>query len=59
MGNLPAGGTIVLLDVKYIYVRDELSNDDGINQQLIDAVGKMGGNSYSLTNQLVELTRPE
>ncbi|PKI16078.1 flavin reductase family protein [Colwellia sp. 12G3] len=59
IGDLPAGGTIVLLDVQSVYVRDDLYSDDGINQQLVDSVGKMGGDGYSLTTNYVALNRPE
>jgi len=58
VSNLPAGGTLVLLDVKSIYVRDELYSDKGINQERIDSVGKMGGDGYSPTKNYVELNRP-
>jgi flavin reductase (DIM6/NTAB) family NADH-FMN oxidoreductase RutF len=58
LGDLPAGGTIVLLDVKSVYVRDDLYIDGGINQELIDSVGKMGGDGYSLTSKYLELNRP-
>ena len=58
LGDLPAGGTIVLLDVKSVYVRDDLYIDGAINQQLIDSVGKMGGDGYSPTSKYVELNRP-
>jgi flavin reductase (DIM6/NTAB) family NADH-FMN oxidoreductase RutF len=58
LGDLPGGGTIVLLDVKSVYVRDDLYIDGGINQQLIDSVGKMGGDGYSTTSKYVELDRP-
>lgn len=58
IGALPAGGTIVLLDVKSVYVRDDLYSEEGINQELIDSVGKMGGNGYSPTSKYVELNRP-
>ncbi|MFA0698489.1 flavin reductase family protein, partial [Vibrio sp. 10N.222.49.C9] len=43
LSDLPAGGTIVLLDVKSVYVRDDLYVDGVINQKLVDTVGKMGG----------------
>lgn len=59
VGDLPAGGTLVLLDVKSVYVRDDLYSDDGINQTLIDSVGKMGGDGYSPTSNCVALNRPE
>jgi len=58
LGDLPAGGTIVLLDVKSVYVRDDLYNDEGINQKLIDSVGKMGGDGYSPTSTYIALNRP-
>lgn len=58
LGNLPTGGTIVLLDVKSVYVRDDLYNDGSINQELIDSVGKMGGDGFSYTTKYVELKRP-
>ena len=58
VGDLPAGGTIVLLDVKSVYVRDDLYTDEGINQALIDSVGKMGGDGYSPTSHYVTLNRP-
>lgn len=58
VGDLPASGTLILLDVKSVYVRDDLYSDDGINQALIDSVGKMGGDGYSHTSHCVSLNRP-
>jgi len=58
LGNLPTGGTLVLLDVKFVYVRDDLYSAEGIDQTLIDSVGKMGGDGYSPTSQYVALNRP-
>jgi len=58
IGDLPAGGTVVLLDVKFVYVRDDLYIDGTINQKLLDSVGKMGGNYYSLTSNTIEINRP-
>ncbi|MFT5296797.1 MAG: flavin reductase (DIM6/NTAB) family NADH-FMN oxidoreductase RutF [Colwellia sp.] len=58
LGDLPAGGTLVLLDVKFVYVRDELYTAEGIDQTLIDSVGKMGGDGYSLTSKYIALNRP-
>ena len=58
IGDLPSGGTIVLLDVKSVYVRDDLYNEGNINQELIDSVGKMGGDGFSLTSKYIELKRP-
>ncbi|HCM05893.1 MAG TPA: flavin reductase family protein [Oceanospirillales bacterium] len=58
ISDLPSGGTVVLLDVKSIYVRDDLYINENISQQLVDSVGKMGGDLFSLTSTSVELTRP-
>lgn len=58
LGDLPAGGTIVLLDVKSVYVRDDLYVDGVINQQLVDTVGKMGGNDFNVDANIVECIRP-
>ncbi|TWX55142.1 flavin reductase family protein [Colwellia hornerae] len=58
LGDLPAGGTLVLLDVKFVYVRDDLYSDEGINQVMLDSVGKMGGDGFSLTSAYVALERP-
>ena len=58
LGDLPAGGTVVLLDVKSVYVRDDLYSGEGINQELIDSVGKMGGDGFSPTSTYISLNRP-
>ncbi|MFW2161688.1 flavin reductase family protein [Acinetobacter beijerinckii] len=58
LSTLPSGGTVALLDVKSIYVDDHLWNGQMIDQQLLDSVGKMGGDFYSLTNHLRQLERP-
>jgi flavin reductase (DIM6/NTAB) family NADH-FMN oxidoreductase RutF len=58
LGDLPSGGTVVMLNVLSVYVRDDLYCDGNIQQQLIDSVGKMGGDGYSLTSHLVSLDRP-
>jgi flavin reductase (DIM6/NTAB) family NADH-FMN oxidoreductase RutF len=58
ISDLPTGGTVILLDVKFVYVRDDLYEDGNINQKSIDSVGKMGGNHFSLTSKNIELKRP-
>jgi flavin reductase (DIM6/NTAB) family NADH-FMN oxidoreductase RutF len=59
ISDLPASGTMVLLDVKSIYVKNELYIDDNIDQTLLATVGKMGGSQYCHTTQLTRLERPE
>ena len=59
LSSVPAGGTVVLLDVLSIYVRDDLLNDEGaIKQGMLGSVGKMGGDWYAKTTDLFELKRP-
>lgn len=58
VSDLATGGTVILLDVKFVYVRDDLYNDGNIDQELIDSVGKMGGDYFSFTTNHVELKRP-
>lgn len=58
ISDLATGGTVILLDVKFIYVQDDLYKNENIDQQLVDSVGKMGGNHFSLNSKNVELNRP-
>ncbi len=58
ISDLPTGGSVVLLDVQCIYVRDDLYINDRIDQKLVDSVGKMGGDAFSLTSNTLELKRP-
>lgn len=58
ISDLPTGGSVILLDVKSIYVHDDLFNEGNIQHTLLDSVGKLGGNYFTLTNNQVELTRP-
>lgn len=58
IGDLATGGTIILLDVKFIYIRDDLYSNKLIDQQLVDSVGKMGGDIFTLSNSKIALNRP-
>ena len=58
ISDLPTGGSVVLLDVQCIYVRDDLYINDRVDQKLVDSVGKMGGDAFSLTSNTLELKRP-
>jgi flavin reductase (DIM6/NTAB) family NADH-FMN oxidoreductase RutF len=66
MNGLPAGdapinamgGTVIMLDVTSIYVRDDLYDNGIINQHLVNSVGKMGSDFFSLTSEMLELQRP-
>ena len=58
LSSLPSGGTAVLLDVKSIYVDDQLWDGRVIDQEKLQSVGKMGGDFYSLSTDLSTLARP-
>jgi flavin reductase (DIM6/NTAB) family NADH-FMN oxidoreductase RutF len=58
ISDLPSGGTVILLDVKYVYIRNDLYKNGSIDQQLVDSVGKMGGDIFSLNAKNVMLNRP-
>ena len=58
IGDGAGSGTVVLLDVTSVYVRDDLYSDGIINQAQIDSVGKMGGDGYYIASNYVELERP-
>ena len=57
ISDLPTGGSVILLDVKSIYVHDDLYKNGNIEHTLVNSVGKMGGDYFTLTNEQVELTR--
>lgn len=54
----PSGGTMMLLDVVHIHVADNVLANGVIDPQLLDAVGKMGGNGYAWTRERFDLARP-
>ncbi|MFA0438472.1 flavin reductase [Vibrio sp. 10N.286.49.C2] len=54
----PTGGKVIMLDVKHIYVRDDLYNEGQIDQTLLDSIGKMGGDAFATTSEQINLTRP-
>ncbi|GAB2870282.1 flavin reductase family protein [Pseudoduganella ginsengisoli] len=54
----PSGGTMMLLDVVHIHVADSVLANGVIDPQLLDAVGKMGGNGYANTRERFDLARP-
>lgn len=60
VSNAPTGGTIVLLDVKSIFIQNALYNQEqnNVEHALVESVGKMGGDYFTLTNNKVEIKRP-
>ena len=58
LGDQPTGGTIVMLDVRSVYVRSDLLNAGQIDQERVQTVGKMGGDGYSVNSEYIKLQRP-
>ncbi|BCN92258.1 nitrilotriacetate monooxygenase [Thiomicrorhabdus immobilis] len=58
LSDKPAGGVLVLLDVVAIYVDDKVVFDGVIQADLLNTVGKLGGNGYCTVACDIELERP-
>jgi flavin reductase (DIM6/NTAB) family NADH-FMN oxidoreductase RutF len=58
VSDLPTGGTVILLDVKSIYIRDDLYENGLINQHEVKSVGKMGGDFFCFTSDITAVNRP-
>jgi len=54
----PLGGALILLDVIAVYVADEVMKDGLIQADLLQVVGKLGGNDYCKANADLTLMRP-
>ncbi len=59
IGNEPGGGSLVLLNVKYIDVADSILENTTIKQHKLNSIGKMGGDYFTLTQNLFEMQRPQ
>lgn len=55
---LASGGSMMLLDVVHIHVDDEVLVQGSIAPNLLDPVGKMGGDTYTHTRDRFNLARP-
>jgi len=55
----PSGGKMMLLDVVGIFIDDATLVNDYIDPTRLDAVGKMGGDYFSTTNDKFVLKRPQ
>ncbi|WP_018151529.1 flavin reductase family protein [Leeia oryzae] len=58
IGTEPMGGQLVLLDLVHISVKDDILLDGKIQPDLLQAVGKMGGDDYTTTQDRFSLARP-
>jgi flavin reductase (DIM6/NTAB) family NADH-FMN oxidoreductase RutF len=55
----PGGGVIVLGEVVRFHVREDLFNDFRVDPAGLDAVGRMGGNTWVRTRERIEHVRPK
>jgi len=55
----PLGGSIVLGEVVRFHVEDELFKDYRINPDVLRAIGRMGGPTYTRTTDRFEMPRPD
>jgi|TARA_B110000977_G_scaffold196096_1_gene275768 hypothetical protein len=58
ISDLLRGGTVILLDVRYVYIRNNFYKNGSIDQQLVDSIGKMGGDIFILNAKNIMLNRP-
>ena len=54
----PMGGTMMLLDVLSIYIDEAVMVDQKISPELLDSIGKIGGDDYSTTRDRFSMARP-
>lgn len=60
VGEGPGGANIVLGDVVYVEISDDvIGENELVDADLLDAVGRMGGLSYCRTRERFDLPRPE
>jgi len=58
-GNQQGSGVVVLGEVLRFHVREDLVVDFRIDQDRLDAVGRMAGNTWVRTRDRIELIRPK
>lgn len=58
ISSLPMGGHVMLLDVVSIYVNETVLLDGHIAPDLLNTIGKLGGDWYSKTHARFEMQRP-
>lgn len=58
ISDKPVGGVLVLLDVVAIHVDDSVLQDNIIQANLLDTIGKLGGDNYCYSKEDITLPRP-
>lgn len=59
MGNKPTSGQLVIGDVLCFHIEDTIIENYKINPDALDAVGRMGGFSYTRTRDRFDIARPK
>jgi len=59
VGREPGAGVIVLGEVVRIHLREDLLDDFRVDPVGLDAVGRMAGNTWVRTHELIEFARPK
>jgi flavin reductase (DIM6/NTAB) family NADH-FMN oxidoreductase RutF len=59
ISSLTMGGHMMLLDVINIFVNESMLIDGQIAANLLNTIGKLGGDSYTTTHERFEMARPE
>jgi flavin reductase (DIM6/NTAB) family NADH-FMN oxidoreductase RutF len=59
VSSKPLGGSLVMGEVLRFHLRDELFNNFRIDPDLLKAIGRMGGPTYTRTTERFDLIRPK
>ncbi|MDK2123856.1 flavin reductase family protein [Parachitinimonas caeni] len=59
IGEGPQAGQLVLLDVVHLHIDDTVLEQGRILPDRLDAIGKLGGDDYSLIRERFQMTRPQ
>lgn len=59
VGRPPLDGTLVLGEVVAFHIREDLLDGTRVDQAGLDAIGRMGGPSYTRTTDLFGMERPD
>ncbi|HWP84186.1 MAG TPA: flavin reductase family protein [Terriglobia bacterium] len=57
-GTEKAGASLVIGEIACVHLAEEVLRDGRIDGQLLDLVGRMGGNQYCTTRERFEMERP-
>ena len=58
-GDQPSSGVVVLGEVVRFHIREDLVDDFRVDPAMLDAVGRMAGNTWVRTRDRIELIRPK